>query len=99
MRTCMAGERFYLEREELPEGRTHTVIEVPRELGLTQAQCILQKRSWYGTRAAGQAFEFAVAEGFEKRDFIKGTYSACVFKHRICSCSARCQRSSQPSVA
>ena len=52
--------------------RDNVYIEAPKELGLTQAQCILLKRAWYGTRDVGQAFEFAVAEDFEKRDFIKG---------------------------
>ena len=62
--------------------RDNIYIEPPAELGLPRDQCILLHRCWYGTRDAGQGFEFAVWDHFESKDFEQGCFSACVYRHK-----------------
>ena len=61
--------------------RDNIYIQGPKELGLAADECLLLLRSWYGTRDASQAFEKAVKEAFEARDFVTGTFSVCLFRH------------------
>ena len=52
------------------------------ELGLYKSMCLVLKRCWYGTRYAGQAFEFAVRDNFVENDFVQGSFSPCVYRHK-----------------
>ena len=61
--------------------RSDFYIDAPEEMELPAGTCLLVKRSWYGMRDAGQAFEFAVRDDFKKNDFKQGMYSPCVFRH------------------
>ena len=40
------------------------------------------KRCWYGTRDAGQAFEFAVRDDFEVNNFSQGACSPSVNRYK-----------------
>ena len=62
--------------------RDNIYIEPPAELVLPRDQCILLHRCWYGTRDAGQGFEFAVRDHFEAHDFVQGIFTPCIYKHR-----------------
>ena len=62
--------------------RENMYIEAPKELGLDPSQCLRLKKCWYGTRDAGQAFEFAVRGDVEANDFSQGVYSPCVYPHK-----------------
>ena len=56
-------------------------VQVPAEMGLEEGMCLLVKRSWYGMRDAGQAFEFAVRDNFVSNEFRQGMFSPCVYRH------------------
>ena len=62
--------------------RENIYIEAPKELGLDPTQCPRLNKCWYGTRDAGQAFEFAVRNDFEANDFSQGAYSPNVCRHK-----------------
>ena len=50
---------------------------------LAKDMCLLAKRSWYGMRDAGQAFEFAVRDNFAQKELVQGLFSPCVFRHSL----------------
>ena len=60
--------------------RENVHMEGPKERGLDPSQCLRLNKCWYGTRDAGQAFEFAVRDGFDANDFSQGAYSPCVYR-------------------
>ena len=63
--------------------RDNIYIAAPKEMGLAEDQCLLLRKCWYGTRDAGQGFEFKVRECFVKYDFDPGSFSTCVYRHKV----------------
>ena len=57
-------------------------VEAVPEMGLPEDTCLLARRSCYGMRDAGQAFELAVRDHFLDHDFKQGMFSPCVYAHR-----------------
>jgi hypothetical protein len=62
--------------------RDNVYIEAPKEMNLPEGMCLLLKKCWYGTRDAGQAFEFAVRDDFLENSFEQGLYTPCVYRHK-----------------
>ena len=70
----MSGRRVQTKKEEY--------LTCASKLRRNLSQCLRVKRCWYGTRDAGQAFEFAVRDDFEVNSFSQGAYSPCVYRQQ-----------------
>ena len=57
-------------------------VRAPDEVGLPPGMCWRMKKSWYGTRDAGQVYEFAVRDDFIANQFDQGRFSVCVYRHK-----------------